>query len=119
MSATTEPTTNGVAVSPLSPLDMLTLPEAAAYLRLPADAVLSEVGAGRLRGRRYGDDWRFVREELIRWARPPAASSAREQILNAPVPDETEEEFQEFLAAIARHRDEENRLHGFGRYAPE
>lgn len=48
---------------------MLTLPEAAAYLRLPVDAILSEVGAGRLRGRRYGDDWRFVRKDLIRWVR--------------------------------------------------
>lgn len=114
MSATIEPTTNGVAAYPLSALDVLTLPQAAAYLQLPDDVVLAEATAGRLCGRRVGDDWRFVREELIRWTRPRAAPPA-----GGFVSDETEEEYQEFMATLARLRDEDNRLHGFGKYAPE
>ncbi len=74
MSAKTKPAANGKPAPPLSPLDVLTLEQAAAYLQLSADTIRAELSAGRLRGRRLGDDWRFVREELIRWVRgTPAA----------------------------------------------
>jgi hypothetical protein len=70
-------TTSGVATASL--YDVLTLPQAAAYLQLPEADVRTEAEAGRLIGRAVGDDWRFVRDELIRWVKPlrlPSASPA-------------------------------------------
>lgn len=61
-------TTNGN--HPLSTLDVLTLAEAAAYLKLPEETVRTEADAGRLVGRAVGDDWRFVRVDVLAWVRP-------------------------------------------------
>jgi len=47
--------------------DVLTLEEAAAVLRLPPQAVLARARAGELPGRRFGAEWRFAREALLRW----------------------------------------------------
>jgi len=111
MNTTSEPATNGVVAHPLSPLDVLTLAQAAAYLQLPPDMIQAEATGRHLRGRRLGDEWRFVREDLVRWVRTDPVPPA--------IPDETEEEYQEFLATIARHRNETDRYHGCGKYAPE
>ena len=56
---------NGKATRPLSPLDVLTLTEAAAYLRLPEDAVREEAEAGRLVGRHVRGEWRCARESIV------------------------------------------------------
>jgi excisionase family DNA binding protein len=72
MSAKMKPSSNGVAPAPLSLHDVLTLAQAAAYLQLSPAVVRAEADGGRLRGRRVGDDWRFVRDELIRWVRGPS-----------------------------------------------
>jgi excisionase family DNA binding protein len=69
MSATTEPTTNGVAAHPLSPLDVLTLPQAAAYLQVGEDVILREVEDGRIPGRKLGGEWRFLRLAVSDWLR--------------------------------------------------
>lgn len=53
--------------------DVLTLDEAAAYLRVPADAVLRMIDDEKLPGRRFGEDWRFSRAAVQAWlAAPPA-----------------------------------------------
>lgn len=62
---------NGKPAAPLSPLDVLTLAEAAAYLRLPEDAVREEAEAGRLVGRHVRGEWRFSREAVIAWLNAP------------------------------------------------
>jgi excisionase family DNA binding protein len=72
----TEPTTagpsaNGVAHQPLSPLDVLTLTQAAEYLQLPADLVRAEAEAGRIAGLSVGADWRFLRDAVAAWLRSP------------------------------------------------
>lgn len=77
---TFQPGVNGVA---LSPLDVLTLAQAAAYLQLPEDAVRAEAEAGRLPARAVGGQWRFVRGAVADWLRTgtPDARSYKERIL--------------------------------------
>ena len=47
--------------------DVLTLEEAAALLKLPADAVRSRAEEGDLPGRRFGNEWRFARIAVLAW----------------------------------------------------
>jgi excisionase family DNA binding protein len=47
--------------------DVLTLEEAAALLKLPADAVRSRAEQGDLPGRRFGKEWRFARVAVLDW----------------------------------------------------
>jgi hypothetical protein len=80
---TPPPAVNGAA---LSPLDVLTLAQAAAYLQLPEDAVRAEAEAGRLPGRSVAGEWRFLRDAIVGWLsgcdRPPA--SERKLVGNVP-----------------------------------
>ncbi len=60
---------NGTAELP----EVLTLEEAASYLRVPADAVLRMIDAEGLPARRFGADWRFSKVAVQAWlgaARP-------------------------------------------------
>ena len=61
--------------SALSSLDVMTLPDVVDYLQLSEQAVRTEAVAGRLVGRAVGDDWRFVREDVLKWVRTPRPSS--------------------------------------------
>lgn len=47
--------------------EVLTLAEAAAYLRVPEEDVASMVTAGRLPARQIGEEWRFSRAGLQEW----------------------------------------------------
>jgi excisionase family DNA binding protein len=47
--------------------DVLTPAQAAALLQVDEDAVLALAEAGRLPGRRIGDEWRFARAALVAW----------------------------------------------------
>jgi excisionase family DNA binding protein len=47
--------------------EVLTLGEAAALLRLPAETVRASALAGDLPGRAFGEEWRFTRGALLRW----------------------------------------------------
>jgi excisionase family DNA binding protein len=51
--------------------EVLTLAEAAAYLRVPENEILRLVREQRLPGRRLGDDWRFLKTALQDWLRGP------------------------------------------------
>src|SRR4051812_4729560 len=57
---------------PLAPPEVLTVEDAAALLRVPADVVLAMAGAGEVPGRRVGEEWRFSRAALLRWLGTPA-----------------------------------------------
>lgn len=46
---------------------VLTLEEAAAYLRLPAETVSGRASQGEIPGRRIGDEWRFLQSALDDW----------------------------------------------------
>jgi excisionase family DNA binding protein len=47
--------------------EVLTLEEAAALLKLPADTVRSRAEEGDLPGRRFGKEWRFARIAVFAW----------------------------------------------------
>jgi excisionase family DNA binding protein len=47
--------------------EVLTLEEAAALLKLPADTVRSRAEEGDLPGRRFGTAWRFARIAVLAW----------------------------------------------------
>jgi len=49
------------------PHEVLTLEEAAALLKLPADTVRSRAEEGDLPGRRFGKEWRFARIAVLAW----------------------------------------------------
>ena len=51
----------------LSDSEVLTLPEAAAYLRVDENRVLQMAKQGALPGRRLGDEWRFFKAALQDW----------------------------------------------------
>jgi excisionase family DNA binding protein len=55
-----------------SPIDVLTLPEVASYLRLSESAVLRLVQEQGLPARRVGNEWRFLRAAIQDWLRQPA-----------------------------------------------
>jgi excisionase family DNA binding protein len=47
--------------------EVLTLDEAAALLKVPADVVRSRAEEGDLPGRRFGKEWRFARLTVLAW----------------------------------------------------
>jgi excisionase family DNA binding protein len=49
--------------------DILTLADAAAYLRVPEDAVLKLASDGMIPAQRIGGEWRFSRKALNDWVR--------------------------------------------------
>ncbi len=101
---------------PMSPYDVLTLSQAAAYLQLPEAEVRVEAEGGRLSGRAVADGWRFTRDELLKWVRTPRPSRPE---VASPGFHETEEEYQAYWASILAFRDEVDRLHKRGKYAEE
>ena len=57
-----------VTNAPIAPADdVLTLEEAAALLKLPADTVRSRAEEGDLPARRFGTEWRFARVAVLAW----------------------------------------------------
>lgn len=52
-------------------VDVLTLPEAAAYLRVSAEDVLAMMGPEGLPGRKFGPEWRFYKGALQDWLSQP------------------------------------------------
>jgi excisionase family DNA binding protein len=66
------PAANGTGhSSPVSPWDVLTLADAAAYLQVSETVVLQEAAAGRLPGRCLAGQWRFNRAAIVDWLRMP------------------------------------------------
>lgn len=108
-----KPAANGKPAAPLSPLDVLTLAEAAAYLRLPEDAVREEAEAGRLVGQHVRGEWRFVRAAVATWLQAPSTTARPKTAFVV----ESAEEYEAFMATVRAQRDEVNRATQFGKYA--
>ncbi len=60
---------------------VLTLSEAAAYLRVAESHVRHLAETRSLPGRQIGGEWRFLKAGLQDWLRPPTAGSGKEAIL--------------------------------------
>src|ERR1700681_224842 len=63
---------NGAAV------EVLTLSEAAAYLRLPEEDVLRLVDQQALPGRRLANEWRFLKSAIQQWLSTPPPRFSKE-----------------------------------------
>ncbi len=70
---------NGVPAP--EPGDVLTLAEAAAYLRVPVAAVVDSVSTEGLPGRQIGGEWRFLKSSLQSWLNTPPLKSGNEAFL--------------------------------------
>jgi len=65
------------------PGEVLTLPEAAAYLRLPEKDVIAAVSSQGLPGRLMGGEWRFFKTAIQQWlsVRQPTAEMRKAALL--------------------------------------
>jgi excisionase family DNA binding protein len=54
---------------PMTVPDVLTLEEAAVYLRLPEETIERQAAQGHIPGRRIEDTWRFLRAAIDDWLR--------------------------------------------------
>jgi excisionase family DNA binding protein len=70
--------TPSAARATTKPGDVLTLAEAAAYLRVPEQDVLRLVGEQGLPGRQVGDDWRFLKTAVAGWLGTPPAPNPQQ-----------------------------------------
>jgi excisionase family DNA binding protein len=61
--------------------EVLTLSEAAAYLRVAEEEVLRLATAQELPGRRIGGDWRFLKGGLQDWLRAASRRSGKDAVL--------------------------------------
>src|SRR5262249_16268439 len=62
-------------------IEVLTLSEAAAYLRLAEEDVVRLAHLQELPGRQIGNEWRFLKAGLRDWLRTPARMSGKEGLL--------------------------------------
>src|SRR4051812_44231358 len=61
--------------------EVLTLAEAAAYLRLPESDVLRLVREQALPARRLANEWRFLKKAIEQWLSAPPLPGSKEAIL--------------------------------------
>jgi excisionase family DNA binding protein len=85
----------------LAAAEVLTLEEAAAYLRLPVQGLRRMATRGSIPGRKVGKEWRFLRAALQDWLRGP---DQRETILRQAGSWKDDPFLEEMLAHIYERR---------------
>jgi hypothetical protein len=68
---------------PASNSEILTLAEAASFLRVPEKGLEADAVAGRVPARLVAGEWRFSRDALLEWLRQPETKpkSSKERLL--------------------------------------
>ena len=84
--------------------EVLTLGEAAAYLRVPEAEVVRMVGPHGLAGRLIGSEWRFSRTAIQDWLRTPPEPSTRESLLALAGSWKDDPDVDDMLKEIYRRR---------------
>ena len=105
--ATSTGAISGGDVSPVRSVEwpeVLTLAEAAAYLRVPETDVVRMVGPRVLPGRLIGSEWRFSKTALDQWLRTPPAPSTKESLLALAGAWKDAPDAEEMLQEIYRQR---------------
>lgn len=82
-----------IATSP----EVLTLEEAAAYLRLSPEVVERQAAQGSLPGRNIENEWRFLKSAIDDWLRTPNSYAALLQQIGAFSDDETLAELRDSI----------------------
>jgi excisionase family DNA binding protein len=77
------PATVATVPIPVESTEVLTLAEAAAYLRVPETEVQFMLHHPGFPARRIGNEWRFLRSALHDWLRQPPARPSKEAVLSA------------------------------------
>ncbi|MFO0889949.1 MAG: helix-turn-helix domain-containing protein [Isosphaeraceae bacterium] len=88
-------------MSTLADLEVLTLEEAAEFLRIPPESVLRLVRASELHGRQVDGNWRFLKDALRDWLRGP---SPRESLLGTAGAWRDDSDLSELLEGVYRRR---------------
>jgi excisionase family DNA binding protein len=81
--------------------EVLTLEEAAAYLRLPLETIERQASQGQIPGRRIEETWRFLKSAIDDWLRAQDSRAILMQQSGALAGDEYADEL---LAMIYRDR---------------
>jgi excisionase family DNA binding protein len=105
--AKSKPEANGPLAVPASPAiagDVLTLAEAAAYLRLPETDVVSLVQSQGLPGRFAGTQWRFLKSAIQAWLSVPPPEGSKEGIWSVIGSWKDDPYLDEMLKEIYRQR---------------
>jgi excisionase family DNA binding protein len=76
-----KPQANEAAQAPPSS-EVLTLAEAAAYLRVPEADVLRATNTQGLPARRVGDEWRFLKASIQDWLGTPLKLPSKEAMMS-------------------------------------
>jgi excisionase family DNA binding protein len=84
--------------------EVLTLAEAAAYLRVAQDELVRMVGPRGLPGRLIGSEWRFSKTALDEWLRTPPGPSTKESLLALAGSWKGDPDALEMLQEIYRQR---------------
>jgi excisionase family DNA binding protein len=84
--------------------EVCTLPEVAAYLRLPETDVLRLVDEQGLPARRLGNQWRFLKLAVQRWLSTPPPKASHEGIWAAAGSLKDDPYLDEMLKEIYRRR---------------
>jgi excisionase family DNA binding protein len=94
---------NGVP-EPVGSADVLTLAEAAAYLRVSEDDVVNLVHTQGLAGRQIGTEWRFLKSQLQSWLSTPLQKSGNEALLALAGVWKDDPDVEEMLEEIYKQR---------------
>jgi excisionase family DNA binding protein len=84
--------------------EVLTLAEAAAYLRVPEAEIVRLVGPQGLPGRLIGSEWRFSRAALQQWLQAPSGPSSREALRSLAGSWKDDPHIEELLQDIYQRR---------------
>lgn len=84
--------------------DVLTLTEAASYLRLPEEEVLRMVGEQDLPARQVGAEWRFLKGAVQRWLSQPCSAGKPKGIWGAAGSWKDDPYLDDMLKEIYRRR---------------
>jgi excisionase family DNA binding protein len=91
---------NGVPAS----ADVLTLAEAAAYLRVSETEIVRLVNEQKLPGRFVGTEWRFLKSALQGWLSVPMPKPSKEAVLSAIGSMKDDPDMDEMLKEIYKQR---------------
>jgi excisionase family DNA binding protein len=83
---------------------VLTLAEAAAYLRVKEDDLQRMVWSEDFPGRKIGGEWRFLKSSLQDWLRTPIRKGSKEAIMSVVGSWKDHEDLDELLKEIYRQR---------------
>jgi excisionase family DNA binding protein len=94
------------------PYEVLTVSEAAAYLRVSEEDVLRLARLQELPGRRIGSDWRFLKAGLREWLRNPAHTAGKEALLALAGAWKDDPDIDEIVRQAHRRRGRRTTAHG-------